>query len=114
MLFTAMEVDNNPWNIQSIYDLQYFNCPSCIYKINSKQEFVSHAYDFHPESEEYLRNIKDGSINDVDLPILETTKIEFKADLLDLSSYQSDNLDIKIEEFEDVKVEDQNLKIDYK
>ena len=110
MLLTAMEVENNPWNVQSIYDLQYFNCPSCIYKINSKQEFVSHAYDFHPESEEYIRNIKDGSINDVDLPIVGTTKIEFKTDL-DLS-YQSDNLDIKIEEFEDVKVEGQSIKID--
>ena len=112
MLLTTKEVENNPWNIQSIYDLQYFNCASCIYKIKSKKEFVSHVYDFHPEVEEYLRNIQDGSINDIELPILEgtTTKIEFKTDL-DLS-YQSDNLDIKIEEFEDVKVEEHNFKID--
>ena len=99
----------NPWNIQSLYDLQYYNCPSCIYKINSKQEFVNHAYDFHPESEEYLRNIKDGSISDVDLPI--DTKIEFKADLDLSSSYQSNNLDIKIEEFEDTK--DDNLSFNF-
>ena len=90
----------NPWNIQSLYDLQYYNCPSCIYKINSKQEFVNHAYDFHPESEEYLRNIKDGSISDIDLP--SDSKIDFKTDF-DLSSYQSDNLDIKIEEIGDTK-----------
>ena len=90
----------NPWNIQSIYDLQYYNCPECIYKINSKQEFINHAYSFHPESEDYLRNIKDGSISDIDLPI--DSKFELKTDL-DLSSYQSNNLDIKIDEFKDTK-----------
>ena len=94
----------NPWNIQSLYDLQYYNCPTCIYKINSKQEFINHAYSFHPESEEYLRNINDGSISDIDLPT--DTKFELKTKL-DLMSYQSNDLDIKIEEFEDTK--DDNL-----
>ena len=94
----------NPWNIQSIYDLQYYNCPECIYKINSKQEFINHAYSFHPESEDYLRNIKDGSISDIDLPT--DTKFGLKTKL-NLLSYQSNDLDIKIEEFEDTK--DDNL-----
>ena len=45
----------NPWDIKSIYDLQYFNCPSCCYKFESKQVFVCHAYDTHPDSVYYLR-----------------------------------------------------------
>ena len=39
----------NPWNIQSIYELQYFNCPNCIYKNQSKQDFINHAFENHPE-----------------------------------------------------------------
>ena len=58
----------NPWNIQSIYDLQYFNCPACVFKNPSKQEIVNHAYDFHPESIEHLMNIDDNSLMDVSLP----------------------------------------------
>ena len=34
----------NPWNIESIYDLQYFNCPSCTFKNKHKQEIIIHAY----------------------------------------------------------------------
>ena len=49
---------SNPWNIKSIYDLQYFNCPSCVFKDSSEQEIINHAYEFHPESIEYLENIK--------------------------------------------------------
>ena len=62
--------ENSPWNVQSLYDLQFFNCPSpfCIYKNNSKQEFVNHAFHFHPESEPYLRNFKDNSLSDVKIP----------------------------------------------
>ena len=58
----------NPWNIQSIYDFQFFNCPSCIFKNHSKQEFFSHAYQFHPESIEYFQNINDESLNDIVFP----------------------------------------------
>ena len=60
--------EENPWNIHSIYDLLYFNCPSCAYKNPVKQEFVDHAYQLHPESEQYLRNISDGSLSDVEIP----------------------------------------------
>ena len=58
----------NPWQIQSIYDLQYFNCPTCEYKNHSKQEFVNHAYDFHPNSIDFLANINDESFVDIVCP----------------------------------------------
>ena len=61
----------NPWNVQSLYNLQYFNCPStfCIYKNNSKQKFFNHAYEFHPEADQYLRSINDGSTSDLEIPV---------------------------------------------
>ena len=58
----------NSWIIQSIYEFQYFNCPSCLYKNHSKQEFVNHACDFHPEYIKYLLNISDDSIKDIEFP----------------------------------------------
>lgn len=65
----AEEKENNPWDFHSLYDLLYFNCPSCAYKNNSKQEFVNHAYDRHPKSfSELFRNIKDGSLDDIEIP----------------------------------------------
>ena len=58
----------NPWNIQSIYELQYFNCPSCVYINRCKQDFVNHAYEFHPESNIYLAKLDNESINDIICP----------------------------------------------
>ena len=58
----------NPWNIQSIYELQHFNCPSCVFKNHSKQEFINHAYEFHSESIDYLKKIADDSLKDVSCP----------------------------------------------
>ena len=60
--------DHNPWNIQSIYELQFFNCPTCLYKDISKESFVYHAYDHHSESKRYLENISDGSLDDINCP----------------------------------------------
>ena len=59
---------NNPWNIYSIYELQFFNCPSCMFRHSSKQEIVYHAFECHPESVYYLSNISDNSLSDVSCP----------------------------------------------
>ena len=61
----------NPWNINSIYEFQYFNCPTCEFKNNSKQVFIDHAFNDHKEAIEYLKNIDDGSINDITFPFIE-------------------------------------------
>ena len=66
----------NPWNIQSIYDLQYFNCPSCIFKNQSKQKFIDHAYEMHPDSIEHLYNIQDDSLTDITFPKNNANKIK--------------------------------------
>ena len=83
----------NPWNIQSIYDLQYFGCPSCKYSNNSKQHFVNHAYESHPDCIDYLLNIKDGSFDDIlcpwdsmDIKLEEHLSVELTED-----SYENQN-----------------------
>ena len=56
----------NLWKFQSLYELQFFNCPACDYKDKSKQEFVDHACNVHPESINCLMNVSD--IHDVVCP----------------------------------------------
>ena len=99
----------DPWNIQSLYDLQYFNCPVCDYKNHSKQEFFDHAYNLHPESEEALKNIVDGSIGDIVKPWLNDFDLENNENINNYEEYiqggdnqleydDDDNVDIKQEE----------------
>ena len=69
----------NPWNIQSLYELQFFNCPSCNFKNQSGQDFVDHAYNSHEECQEFLSNIKDDSLDGVICP-WESIEKEIKAE----------------------------------
>ena len=91
----------NPWHIQSIYEFQYFNCPICVYKDQSKQDFVNHAFQDHPESISSLLNIGDSSLEDVDFP----TKIKAEDDPL----APTEN-DLYQEEIED---QDNEEKVDF-
>ena len=87
----------NPWNIQSIFEFQFFNCPSCTFKNNSKQEFVNHAYEIHPESIDFLMNINDNSLLDVQCPwnelITDIIKVEHSIfhEKVENSTVESDN-----------------------
>ena len=58
----------NPWNVASLYEYQYFNCPECSYRNDSKQEFVNHTFHTHPESVDYFRKISDISLSDIITP----------------------------------------------
>ena len=106
----------NPWLITSIYDLQYFNCPSCIFKNPSKQEIVNHAYDFHPEAIEHLMNIYDNSFMDISLPWNVEVKKEINNEELEYESYETtvkdefneDPLNKEINHFNDMKNYPQN------
>ena len=44
----------NPWDVGSVYDYLFFNCPTCCYKSSLKQYFVDHVFHTHPESIDYL------------------------------------------------------------
>ena len=65
MMETKIE---NPWDVKSIYEYYHFNCPTCSYKHTSKQDFVNHVANIHPESVDYLKNLSDGSLCDIETP----------------------------------------------
>ena len=65
MMETKVE---NPWDVKSIYEFYHFNCPTCLYKHSSKQDFVNHVANTHPESVDYLKNLSDGSLCDIETP----------------------------------------------
>ena len=58
----------NPWDVKTVYNFQYFNCPECMFKVKEKQDFINHAFQSHPDSVEYLNSIKDGSLADIAVP----------------------------------------------
>ena len=49
----------SPWDVKSILEFQYFNCPTCPDKYGLKQDFINHATKIHPESIDYLKKISD-------------------------------------------------------
>ena len=59
---------DNPWIVESIYEFQFYNCPTCSYKHYSKQEFVNHSFNTHLDSVNELQNISDGSLSDIVIP----------------------------------------------
>ena len=103
-----MENPNNPWHIQSLYDLLFFVCPSCTYKNNSKQEFVEHASSEHPESINQLQNINDGSTSDVNFSW--NSEIDVKDEFNNTSTTIFQNyIKIKDEYNNEVKIEPENF-----
>ena len=40
----------NPWNVNSIQDFSYLNCPECHFKVKNEQMFQNHAMKNHPLS----------------------------------------------------------------
>ena len=79
----------NPWHIQSIYELQYFICPSCTFKDHSKQEIINHTYEFHPDCIQFLSNITDNSLHDIVCPWIEP-KTEIKEEYVEESELADD------------------------
>ena len=50
-----MKIDEqNPWSVTNIEDFLYFCCPECDVKDQSKELFLKHALDQHPNSKAYL------------------------------------------------------------
>ena len=38
----------NPWDVYSIFEFNFFCCPECDCKTQSKQDFINHASTLHP------------------------------------------------------------------
>ena len=116
MTLTFVIKDENPWNIQSIYELQFFNCPSCVYKNQSKQEFIEHAHQIHPEVINYLNNIQDDSLHDINCPWTITNPSNIKNEPIEYEDYNpletSEYCETELkseDEFFDQKVENENF-----
>ena len=81
------------WEFQSIYELQFFKCPACDYTEKSKQKFIDHAWNVHPESATYLMNVSD--IDDVVCP---WNDIEIKEEIdTENENFEELELDTKID-----------------
>ena len=44
-----IQESNNPWDVDSIYDFNFFCCPECDGKSRNKQDFIDHASANHPQ-----------------------------------------------------------------
>lgn len=47
----------NPWNVNSIQDFRYLNCPECHFKVKNEQIFQNHAMKNHPLSSIFFDGI---------------------------------------------------------
>ena len=105
---------DNPWNIESIYELQFFTCQTCIFKNHSKQEIINHAYETHPESIECLKNIKDESLKDLLLPWNENIPFEsqniskIKKDIKEEPKIKEELAEDKSENISSIEIEVRN------
>ena len=39
---------NNPWNVASVQDFSFLNCPECTFKSKEEANFQEHAVATHP------------------------------------------------------------------
>ena len=65
---TKREPLDSPWALESIYYYQFYCCPECDVRVALKQDFIDHAFEYHPDSKFYFPTIMDGSLDDVILP----------------------------------------------
>ena len=48
----------NPWDVYSIFEFNFFCCPECDCKTQSKQDFINHASTLHPwVSQSYISQV---------------------------------------------------------
>ena len=92
---------NDPWNVESLYEFQYFNCPSCEFKHGEKQDFLHHAYKSHPDSINSLSNITDGSLDNVLCPWDSHENVESIKNEVESEQEQSDEQEYSVEKIID-------------
>ena len=55
--YYRMEVVNNPWNVTSLEEFHFYNCPECEEKYVNREQFIAHAMVKHPKACEILPGI---------------------------------------------------------
>ena len=48
---------DNPWNVTSLEEFHFYNCPECDEKYGIKEQFVGHAMIMHPKACEFIPGI---------------------------------------------------------
>ena len=46
--------EDNPWEVSSLFDFNYFCCPECDNKSQNRQDFINHASNNHPWVSQFL------------------------------------------------------------
>ena len=54
------QVPLNPWDVATLDDFLYYNCPECDVKEKDKQVFLEHAILSHDHAKHTLQLIKEG------------------------------------------------------
>ena len=59
-LFEDFEFEEkfNPWNVTSLDDFLYYCCPECDTKTVTKSEFIGHAVNNHPRSQDIIDSLE--------------------------------------------------------
>ena len=58
----------SPWIVESLEDFLYYCCPECNERSQSREEFLQHALNEHPEAKNHLIpiSVKNEYYNDAD------------------------------------------------
>ena len=95
-------VSQNPWEVSSIDAFLYYNCPECIEKHASKEQFVGHAMVAHAKARITLPailNEKESSKDDENDHIIETTKSEEKGEIEEFLKIE----EVQLESHDEIK-----------
>ena len=62
-------MNGNPWNVGSVDEFSYFNCPECTFHSKTKSLFQDHAVKNHPLSSVLFGSAtKVGSLSNINYP----------------------------------------------
>ena len=53
-----MDLLYNPWSVKNIEEFLYYCCPECEVKDQSKESFLKHALDQHPNSKDSIFSLE--------------------------------------------------------
>ena len=68
-----MEVEFNPWNVSSLEEFLFYNCPECESKYSVKEQFVGHAMVAHKNARDILETL--GYSNDEFIDKIQTLRL---------------------------------------
>ena len=87
---------SNPWAVDSLNSFNYYCCPECDLKSHSKQAFVNHAFQKHPDRASALYSIKDQTVQGIKFPIKQETEhdeVKVESDIKDEIEINFDTCD---------------------